>query len=223
LVKNLRLYRDGTVSVVQLPHLNQGFVHVLATPTRSGLLYYVGHRKNRRTRTLAVLAGGFRTREKAFAALSRQIRSVRDIEPKHDPMAKKAYLWEDTHVGPCFQHERLTQQQMLELIYRVCGDFKVDPPEVYFIRNANFCYLARCANGRPFLIMSEQVHFVNTAVILHEIAHYLADLVSPNLDNHGPIWLREYLRLLTTYTTLTLNDLLPSLRQSKLRYWLPKP
>lgn len=208
--------------MVQFPHLNEGFLHVLASPTRSGLLYYVGHRRNRRTKLVKLLAGGFRTREKAFTALSREIRSIGFVMPKHDPMAKKVYLWEAEHVSKWFSYERLTKNQILELIYKVCGDLRVAPPEVFFIQSANFCYHARCENQRPYILMSEQVEFSNTPTVLHELAHYCCDLISPRLDNHGKLWMRWYLHLLCQYTTLNLKDLVSGLKVYNIGYWLPK-
>lgn len=222
MVKNLRLYRDGTVSVAQMPHVNEGFVHVLATPTRSGLLYYIGHRKNRRTRELRVLAGGFRTRDKAFEALSKQVKRFPDINPKHDPMAKKVYAWEAEVITPWFKLERLSRDQILAFIYRICGDFQIDPPEVIFVKNCPFCYFNRCEKQRAILVIGEMAEFLNTGLILHEVAHLLTDLHSPGIDNHGPLYMREFLRLLTTYTTFTMDDLVPGLRKHKIRYHVPR-
>jgi hypothetical protein len=203
-----------------MPHLNGGFVHVLAHPTRSGLLYYIGHRPNRRTRTVQILAGGFRNRDRAFHALSKQIKLAKDVVNPRDPMMKRVYAWENTHVEPEYVRERLNRDQILAMVYRVCGDFRIEPPEVYFIANFDYCYLARCEVGRPFMIMSESAFFLNTITILHELAHYMASLVGSR-DNHGPIWVREYLRLLTTYTTFRLDDLIKSLRACRVSYRLP--
>lgn len=220
-MKNLRLFRDGTVSLMQMPHLNGGYVHVLAHPTPQGIQYFIAHRPNRRTRTVKVLAGGFRRRDRAFQALSKQIKVANDVVNPRDPMMKKVYAWEDTHVGPFYIRERLNRDQILAMVYRVCGDFRIDPPEVYFIAGFDYCYLARCEVGRPFLIMSESAFFLNTITILHELAHYMAGLINPKLDNHGPNWVREYLRLLTTYTTFKLDDLVATLKACRVRYRLP--
>jgi hypothetical protein len=168
-----------------------------------------------------VLAGGFRSRDRAFTALAKQIKAAKDVVNPRDPMVRRVYAWEDTHVGPGYTKEKLSRNQIHALVYRVCGDFNIEPPEVYFVRNFDYCYLARCENRRPFLIMSEAGVFLNTITILHELAHYMADLASPGIDNHGPIWVREYLRLLTTYTTFQLADLVQSLRKSRVAYRLP--
>ena len=204
-----------------MPHLNGGFVHVLAHPTAQGIQYFIGHRPNRRTHSVKILAGGFRRRDKAFRALSRQIKNTKDVVNPRDPLMNRVYAWENDHVGQAYVRERLTRDQILAMVYRVCGDFQIEPPEVYFIHGFDYCYLARCEVRKPFLIMSESAFFLNTITVLHELAHYMAGMVSPKLDNHGPIWVREYLRLLTTYTTFRLDDLVATLRACRISYRLP--
>lgn len=225
MVKNLFLHREGTVSVTQMPHEGGGFTHILATPTKQGVLYYVAHRENRRTKKMKVISGGYRSEGKAFQKLYAHLKKINwNSHAPWDPMAAKVEKWERQYVDPHFQHERLTKDQMLALLYRVCGDRKVEPPRVIFIKGASFCYHKRCEKSQSYVVMSEghgSADLSNSAFILHEMAHYLSELTSPNIDNHGALFMREYLGLLRDFTNLNMDELIDGCRKHKVKYWLP--
>lgn len=221
MVKQLVLFREGTLSVTQLRHIEDDFVHILTKPTRHGLLYYIGRRPNRRTKKFTIIAGGFRTLNRAMREMIRYI-GVERKRTNSDPMTRRVYAWEEIAITPHYAKDRLDPDHIRNLVYRVCGDFQVPPPELMFVKRLGFCYFATCENNKPFLVFSLEAEFRNAAVVLHELAHYLADLSSKGIDNHGPIFLREYLRLLLRYGNFDLNSLRDSLTEAKVKYYLPK-
>jgi len=136
-------------------------------------------------------------------------------------MSPKVAKWEKEYVDPYFEHECMSKDQMTALFYKVCGDRRVTPPQVVFVKNARFSYFKRCENAMPWIVMSQDKEMCNTAFILHELAHFLADLCSPDIDNHGPLFMREYLGLLRDFTTLNLDVLREGCRKHHVRYWIP--
>ncbi len=220
MTKTLFLHREGIVSIAQMPHEDGGFTHILASPTPRGLLYYVAHRPNRRTKIMKVISGGYRKIERAFEGLYKALKNIKWTgHHPWDPMCPRVQKWEKSYVDAYFDHERLTKSQMTALIYRVCGDRKVTPPQIVFVKKAQFSYFKRCENSTPWIVMSEDCY--NTAFVLHEMSHFLADLISPNIDNHGPLFMREYLGLLRDYTTLDIEILREGCRKHRVKYWIP--
>ncbi len=219
--KILVLHQEGIVSVAQMPHETGGFTHILAKPHHRSILYYICHRPNRRTKAFTVRAGGFRSLTKAFTVFYKELKTGSPEWPSWDPMGKRVQKWEYQYIDPFFAKERLTKDQMLALLYRVCGTRKVSAPTVIWIKNANFCYFKRCEESTPYMVMSSGAELSNTGFVLHEMAHFLADLVSPGIDNHGPLFMKEYLGLLRDFTDLDLNVLRDGCREHKIRYWNP--
>lgn len=219
-VKYLSLFESGTISVAQMPAVDGGFVHILATPTRHGLLYYIGTRWNRRTKKFKIVSSGFRTTDRAYIAMARYIRHGKVKFSKKDPAQKRVYDWENAFVVPHFRHERLTREGILQLIYRACGDLCIPPPSVTFIK-ADFSYVLPCENKQFRMILCDSAETNNTAWVLHELAHYVMALKSPRYDFHGPAYMREYIRLIVQYGGFEIDAILDSLRTAKIRFYLP--
>ena len=119
--KTLYIHREGTVSVAQMPHEDGGYTHLLASPSPRSILYYVGHRPNRRTKKMTILHGGFRSVTKAFEVFYRSLKIAKLGPRAWDPMGGKVQKWEAEFVDPHFKNERLSRDQMLSLLYRVCA------------------------------------------------------------------------------------------------------
>lgn len=110
-----------------------------------------------------------------------------------DYQRKKVYNWEREvttyHEAPEVSHEDATQ-----LVRRVWADYGIvgEPPNLIHRGQVRAYYSSRRA-----CINLPKSWAVKVSIVLHEIAHALADIRSP--DKHGPRFMGAFCELLARY------------------------
>lgn len=132
---------------------------------------------------------------------------------KKDSQRKRVYLWESQWSD--WNAENMTLAQAREVVHWACKKYGMRPARV------------KQHTGRAFSFAQEgTISFrrdhKNSAIALHESAHYIADVIfaDAHTEDHGPEWLGIYLWLLEGARVAPRIALHSSARAKRLR-WVP--
>lgn len=128
-----------------------------------------------------------------------------------DPQAEKVYAWEKQWAD--WGRASLTLTQCRELAQRVCASYGLERPR---LRTHSRSYSVAYSTGE----IRFAKHHLNTASVLHEVAHWIAWNHDRATPHHGPGWFGIYLRLLVAEKVAPRVALQRSARSAGLR-WLP--
>jgi len=107
-----------------------------------------------------------------------------------DTQGARVYRWEDTETFlEVLAEVYLPLWEIKQLVKRVCGDYCRTVPHV---SNGRRCKSARTCGNLVTIPWASR----NLMVVLHELAHVLCP---PNVEAHGPEYMRIYIDLLLRY------------------------
>lgn len=120
-------------------------------------------------------------------------------DQKFDPQRRRMYRMEREFDGTTIG-TKTDRQTLLDLITHACNKYKVDKPRLVIGHNRKVQELGYQLGDKIWL--NGAFYGQNTMTLLHELAHWIAQELFPDSDNHGPEFASIYMHLLDRYRIL---------------------
>lgn len=120
-------------------------------------------------------------------------------DQKHDPQRRRMYRMEHEFDGLTIG-TRTDRKTLEDLITHACNKYKVNRPRLVIGRDKERKELGY--QWGDVIWLNSAFYGQNTMTLLHELAHWIAQELFPDSDNHGPEFACIYMQLLGKYRVL---------------------
>lgn len=120
------------------------------------------------------------------------------------------YFWENHNFGALFFKSRLTLAQARYLAGQMARAFKCPDLRVTHKRLGKRASTAQ-QKWDHIWVNTDKAHWT-PAMLAHEVAHWICDWKEVKGQDHGPVWMGVYLRLLDKFKILPLIVTVPLAR-----------
>lgn len=117
---------------------------------------------------------------------------------KSDPQRHKVYALERMMIGQSV-NTRCTRDHLRSILAHACRKEKVPVPPLKFVHKPDEKIFGWTIAPPLEIILNSGFHGCNTFTLLHELSHYIADMRYEGHHDHGPEFVKVYMRLLDRY------------------------